>query len=554
MARGGVEVPPGILQEAAEPILARIRADVARVKPVPVGKLLRYLAEHLFDEGLTITAAKRATGIRGNTIVELCQLQLRCSPRRYLEERRAEIATRLREQMPELSLEQIAEAIGVGSAKALAAKLKRHRAWQALAPAPEMVPAEPAEGGPAEELLNITRSPAQRAAFEKDFVRRAQLSYLLAMPRRARRSQEITFRFRGPAFFHAALRVSREGCRDDRQRGVWVAERALEGLRRRRGSMPAEEFALLEIEGLVAVGHAHRLATHPQEARTALNEAKAAVVANAPPPALVAEVLALEGVLLSFDRRYEEASAVLSQAIDLQEAAAEPRLLVKLLLFRAFVSEALGTYELGRADLEQALGLVVASEDLYLRAELAVRFTRLALLLGDHADAERSLAAARQLACRLAMPCVWHQVWWLEGLHEQEVGDLHRAEERFLAAKVGFESTGAVALAATVALDHAILCTESGRSQAVPALLVQTLQVLESLGFEHERLEAVRLMGRCVGEGTCSLEILQSVRAWLGPICGAPVRNAGERRDEGGASRPRQPAQDQPNGSICGEP
>lgn len=554
MARGNVGVPPEILQEAAEPALARIRADIARVKPVPVGKLLRYLAEHLLDDGLTITVAKQATGIRGNTIVELCQLQLRCPPRRYLEERRAEIAVQLRERMPELGLEQIAEAIGVGSAKALAAKLKRHRAWQALAPTPEAVPAEPAVGGPAEELLKITKSPAQRKAFGKNFIRRAHVPFLLAMPRRVRRREVTTFRFRSPAFFRAALRVSREGCRDDRERGVWVAEHALEGLRRRRGSMPAEEFALLEIEGLVAVGHAHRLATHPQQARAALKEAKAAVVAKAPPPGWVAEVLALEGALLSFDRRYEEASAVLSQAIDLQKTAAEPRLLVKLLLFRAFVCEALGTFELGRADLEQALGLVVSSEDLYLRAELAVRFTRLALLLGDHADAERTLSAARQLACRLAMPCVWHQVWWLEGLHAQEVGDLHRAEERFLAAKVGFESAGAVALAATVTLDHAILCTESGRSQAVPTLLVQTLPVLESLGFEHERLEAIRLIARSVGEGTCSLEILQSVRAWLGSICGAPVRKTGDRQDEGGSHRPRRPAKAQPNGSICGEP
>lgn len=375
MARGQIGVPPEILLEAAEPVLERIRADAAKVPPVPVGRLLGYIAEHLFSEELTIKAAKAAMGVRGNRVLDLWHRQLRCAPRRYLDDRRAEVADRLRERMPGLSLGRIAEAIGFKTPTTLSAALDRwrvRRAHEQEAEKPE--PALSPEPEPPTLLMALGQSPAARAAFAKDFARKVTLEYLASLPEPARQ-RLTTFPLRGPALFRALLRVSREGCRDDRKLGAEVAKEALAVLRARCRHLSVEERAHLEIEGLVWLGHACRLAIDLPGAHAALRDAR---------------------------------------------------------------------------------------------------------------------------------------------------GELRRAEERFVAARVGFQSTDDVVTAGVVTLDQAILLAETGRLTEVPALVAEVLPMAEALNLVPDRAEALRLLRTALGGNTLNLDFLKQIRDRLGPDVGAP--------------------------------
>lgn len=509
-----VGVPPKILADAVRPVLERIQADEARVPPVPIGKLLRYVREHLFSETFTITEAKRATGIRGNTIVEYCQRALRCSPRRYREERRLDVAERLRELAPELSLERIAEAIGVGSARTLSKALKR---YQARRPAETAV--EPAAGAEMDfpERLLLACSQAERTAFEAKLAQLVLLPECRRLPKEERRQcLHAPIRLHGPELFRTLLRLSREGCRDDRKLGVEMAKDALEILKTMQGTLGTEELAELEIEGLAWLGQAQVLAIDYLGAHKTLCEAKATLGKCAVPSRLLADVLELEGRLLSAERCHGEALEIFRRACELREMLGEPVSFTRALLAKGFVHEVLGELQQARSDFERAKGLIEPIGDLYLGAAVATRLSNVAAMTGDWEAAGRDLVVAQQLAAKMTSRSVWHRLWWIEGLQAQARVETRRAEEYLIAARVGFRSEGDWGTAAIVALDLAILYDEHGQREDMLALVTEVLPVVEALQLLPDRVEIIRLL-RAVSKEQGSHDLLLQARQQLAP-------------------------------------
>jgi tetratricopeptide (TPR) repeat protein len=238
----------------------------------------------------------------------------------------------------------------------------------------------------------------------------------------------------------------------------------------------------LRSQSLAYLGDARRALGELKGARDACESARMARAAGTGSPAIEAEELALEALLLRDQRRLGEAAALLERVHAIYSGAgggeaeggdreaADPHLAGRALAHRAWCLYHLGQAEAALAALAEADRLVEEAREP--RLALAVRQGRVwsALALGRLEEAETLFPAAMELARRLGDQAAFGQLLRAEARLEAAGGEWGPVEKALRAAFAGFVELDQGVDAFLALLDLGVLYTTTGAPKALARL------------------------------------------------------------------------------------
>ncbi len=242
-----------------------------------------------------------------------------------------------------------------------------------------------------------------------------------------------------------------------------------------------------------------------------------------------AEVFFLEGTQRLFERRFDEALALLSGSLDISRALNDVKMQVNALLQRAVLMGYQDRYAEMLPDLSKAQELLETQLDPDRNLLLGVfQDSALAHLeLGHESEARRYLFLAKGLCEELDQTISRHQLEWTEGRLAQRCGDALMAERLMIQARDGFIAQGDRVTAALAAVDVAIVCHEQGRFREVLNLVAgDAIPVLQEV-LHAEALAALKLLHEAVAAEEASVATLHKVREVLRGIQRDPARGVG---------------------------
>lgn len=574
IARMEIEPTQNRFDLAAEPSLARIRRD-RETAPRRIQPLLAYLESHVYDLDLDYQQLKKACGVRDNTIPALFHQAAGLPPATYIRDCRMETAARLLSES-DVKVWQISQLVGYSSLQVFGRAFKRwsklspvayrrrhrkpadrqrrqvslrrsseiadtfRRALQGQASASEiaMVMEQLVElypqsvravlASPSSASQEIAAVAPSHPLIASDRVQRIQAeaiwSRLADLPEVKQR--ELIHRdlhLRTSAFFHFLREKSREVGRDDRARGVAVAELALETLSAMEPQPPAEELAGLATLGWASLANARRLALDFSGAESALDRAEHQLQQANPDEELRAEVLTHKAALRWYERRFAEAVQLQSEAIGLLRAVAEPRRIAKGLVWRAAIRLGARKAEQAIPDLEEALKLAGDYDPISHSALPNLVYAYLES--GRIADAAQALPRVSELAASAPDRLHALQLTWLEGLVRRATGDTRIADRSLTAAREGLLEVGAHEHAAGVSLDLAELRFSTGDVEAAAQLASEALPLLASLGLHTETAAAHGTLAASIAAGQVTVDVIREAKAAVETFRRDPLRS-----------------------------
>jgi tetratricopeptide (TPR) repeat protein len=220
-------------------------------------------------------------------------------------------------------------------------------------------------------------------------------------------------------------------------------------------------------------------------------------------------LLDLEASLRRDQRRFEEALALLDQAIAVGRSPA--RSLIK----KGFTLEVMGDYERAVETLLQAAPLVESENDprlLYmLRFNLAVNFCH----TGRFEEANHLVSAVQELVSSRGDENEILRVVWLEGRIAAGLGRSEEALKLLQQARRKFSDRNMMADAALILLEEAVLHLETGRTAEVKELARDLVKVFESKGVHREALAALLLFQEAAESETATAGLARRLLAFL---------------------------------------
>ncbi len=541
-----------LLDTAAASALARIRSDRERA-PAQLVPVLRYLQEHLFEPGFNVSRLKIAGRIRDNSFPLLFRQHVGIPPSVYIEDARLQTAVELM-RTSELRISAIGDLVGYSSASVFSRAFTR---WSGM---------RPADFCKADGQATARAGSAQQEMFSADYWRRALVGELdpaeAAVLRRRWRLlyptsadanahkllvdgvqfekafavvvwetirdlssvEQVEFvrsriSFRSAALFDFLLKQSRQEGRGDRQRGIQLAELALESL---QGSASALGALLpdLSAKAWAWIGNARRLALDYAGAELAFAESEHCwLAASQPPnPAVAADLYDLKAGLRVYQRRLVEAAELVNQAMgELDRSDSPPQQVCRVLLRRALIADLDGRPADAVPDLQRAKECLAntASTDSHLELALTVNLATSLTLAERYEEAQQHLPRAAELCARHRYQIGQHQLCWLRGLIAQSKSDLASAEQAFQTAQQGFADSGETGYAAVISLDLAVLFLEQKRNRSTAEIAMSLIPTLEGLRIHREVLVALGLLRTAIAEERLSRDLLQQLQATL---------------------------------------
>lgn len=569
------------LNAAAKETLQRIAQDRQKAPP-KIKPLLSYIESNLFHPDLRVGQLKRACGIRDNSISMQFHAALGTPPSSYIEQGRMEIASRLLKES-EVPVSMIAELLGYSSLQVFSTAFNR---WAGMRPNPfrehHRAEAEKAAAN-GDEMQNVetlrralmgslNRKEAQLLLqYLQDLYstqdtesdgwqtelrplhtetdqeidleeeqKRADAIWLelkMASPEKQRQLVRSCPRFYTTALFDLLRRKIREEGRDHRERGVQIAELALESLlvNEQHSLLAVDEpldldrFANLKARAWANIGQARRLALDFSGAEKAFELAEAYLPTSNRSRRVVAELHHLKANLRWYQRRYEEALALENRAIPLLRLIGDPHPLAEALLSRAAINYSSADHEASLPDLQEALRLIDERQAPYLMlaaySSLADTYTR----SGHPEQAQALLPKAKQLAEQVGCQSVFLHLLWSEGLVRQQQGDIENAEESFSQARRGFLELQESAQVAMVSLDLAILFAEQKRYPEALELATEVAPFFAAMNNHHATHAVLSILNEAIAAQEVSSEILEQVRHGFDQVCRDPVVLQSER-------------------------
>lgn len=264
------------------------------------------------------------------------------------------------------------------------------------------------------------------------------------------------------------------------------------------GYYGAERIADLRARAWAYTGNAHRIQGDLLGAGEAFERAEAELRRGTREPVERAILLDLRASLLRAERRFDEALAVLEEALSIFLVAGDQHRAGRVLVNMDNIHHHAGTPERGLPLLYRALELIDPLQE-----------PRLVLcawhnLIDDLAEAGRCMEAQKLL--RKAEP-VYRQnaePWsatrrvWVEGKIARGLGQTERAEALLRAARAGFLTQDLPYDVALVSLELAALCAGQGRTAEVRQIAAEMLPLFSSRQIHREALAALTLWCRAV--------------------------------------------------------
>jgi hypothetical protein len=143
--------------------------------------------------------------------------------------------------------------------------------------------------------------------------------------------------------------------------------------------------------------------------------------------------------------------------------------------------------------------------------------------LGRSTEAQRLYLDARPLYRSFNEPWVQNRRRWVRAKIAKGLGQLHRAETQFLAARDGFLAEGIPYDTALVSLELALLYAEQGRVEDLKRLAAEMVPVFASRHIHREALAALTFFRQAVEAERAGAELVTRVATYLRRAEGDPA-------------------------------
>ncbi|MCP4548043.1 MAG: hypothetical protein GY835_16380, partial [bacterium] len=296
--------------------------------------------------------------------------------------------------------------------------------------------------------------------------------------------------------------------RKDRQRGIEVAELALDSLNASNAAIGEDLLPNLQALGEARLGNALRLALRWDEAERAFGRAEKhwESAGESSEPRVSAEIWRLEASLRQNQRRFSEALALTDRAIALTRLASDRHSEMRALVQRATVLVYTGDPKAALLPLREAEELVGGHDPGDLQLLVYQTLGTASVLADETQESDQALARAKKLCEATGNKVVWYQIMWVEGLLRQSQDRIQEAEALFQEALTKFIALGERDLAAMLSLELAILHLRQGHTSEAIRLASATIPVFQSLRIHREALAALNLLREAITANELTLD------------------------------------------------
>ncbi len=498
-------IPERLRQAAARETIARIRRDAKRASE-PLKPLLTYIETHLFDRDFLVRNMLRDCKVRDNALTTRFHAEVGLSPGRYISDCRLTVAARLLVST-DLYHWQISDLVAYGEPRSLSrafkerfgVSLRDYRANPLAAP-----PSAP---------LKLISQPLDDTAFEQCLAEKLWQRIRGLGPTAQRRVLRYQVTFTTPALFDLLRHKSREKGREDRQRGIQLAQLALDSLDRYVDTR-AQRLPDLKARGWAWLANARRLALdfHGAEADFERAEAEWTVERKERDRVVEGEVYHLKANLRMNQRQFPEAKELLGLAVSMLRSGEDRQLLAKALTLRASLSCYCSDAEAAITDLCHASKLLEAGDSQRLIMSVQSNMVGIFALTGNLDLAERALPAALALVETSTSKLLENQVTWIKGLIAHGRGRSAEAEKLLLSAQQSFVDLNECDHAAVVSLDLAILYSEKDLlDKAIDSASI-ALEIFRGMDLHRESVATLKILSEAVCGREISTLLLRQTR------------------------------------------
>ncbi|HWM95375.1 MAG TPA: hypothetical protein VN493_31770 [Thermoanaerobaculia bacterium] len=225
--------------------------------------------------------------------------------------------------------------------------------------------------------------------------------------------------------------------------------------------------------------------------------------------------LDLKASLFRAQRRFEDATRLLSRALVLFLAVGDRHRAGRTLVNMDTVLHQIGEAERGIPLLYRALDLIDPAQEPRLLLIANHNLIDDLADTGRYMEAQRLLLKVHGLYQRVDEQWLLYRRDWVEGKIARGLGQPDKAEELFKAARAGFLEISAAYDVALISLDLAVLFTEQGRTVELKRLAGEMVPIFSSLHVHREALAAFTLWRQAVQAETAGLELAAQVASSL---------------------------------------
>ncbi|HET9209757.1 MAG TPA: tetratricopeptide repeat protein [Thermoanaerobaculia bacterium] len=290
-----------------------------------------------------------------------------------------------------------------------------------------------------------------------------------------------------------------------------------------RGRYGAERIADLRARAWAFVGNACRLRSDFQGAEEAFGRAYQQLKKGTLDGLERAIFLDLKASLRRDQRRFEEALRLLQRAEELFLSFGERHRAGRSLVNKSIVYNQMGDPERAVVTLRRAVELIDPEKDPRLLLCARHNLVDYTAGLGRFLEAQRLYREARPLYRSFNEPWVQNRRKWVRGKIAKGLGQLHRAETQFLAARDGFIAEGIPYDTALVSLELALLYAEQGRTEDLKRLAAEMVPIFASRHIHREALAALTFFRQAVEAERAGAELVAKVAAYLRRAEGDPA-------------------------------
>jgi tetratricopeptide (TPR) repeat protein len=318
------------------------------------------------------------------------------------------------------------------------------------------------------------------------------------------------------AFCQLLLQESMDAVFEDAAKAINLAELAVRVALQLGEAYDPHWVFDLRAKAYAYLGNAQKVLGELRSAETAFRESESHLARSMSGNTLVlAEVLHLKASLRHDQRRFEEALALVDQALSIYRESGEAHGLGIVLLKKAKILEESGDLEaairLLRGAIEDIDSVQEGRLHLYARYNLILCLT----LAGYFQEAGRLLPEVREPLSEQGRPLDSVRLHWTEGKIAFGLGRTGEAEEAFRKVQQDFLSRGMGYDAALVSLDLAVLYAQERRTGELKKLAAELMRVFEARDVHREAVAALIMFQKACEEERLTAQLAGKIAAML---------------------------------------
>lgn len=259
------------------------------------------------------------------------------------------------------------------------------------------------------------------------------------------------------------------------------------------------------------IANARRIGSQPRPAEEAFRQAAKLLAQGTGDPLEQARLLDLQASLHRDQRRLEEATHCLDQALAAYRRAGEEGLAVRALITKTIIWREDGHPGRGVPLLRRLARQIDGERDPHLLLSIQHNLVTFLNESGRPEEAQALLPTVRKLALQLGTRLDLLRLRWLDGLVADNLGQDTRAEWSLRAARDGYLRMGLTADVALLSLDLAAFYLRRGRTRETRLLAAEIVPLFQAQEVHREALAAMMLFAEAAERETLTLRTLGEI-------------------------------------------